>query len=68
MRWDVQRGNGRYRGRLKTKHGEGFGLPMLGCFRILGRVKTNHEKGFGFFKGSEGFGGNSMRTSTTSCC
>jgi len=45
-----------------------WGGKGLGCFRILGRVKTNHEKGFGFFKGSEGFGGNSMRTSTTSCC
>ena len=37
MRWDFQGGNGKYQGRLKMKHGEGVGLPMLSKHGV-GRV------------------------------
>ena len=62
-----QEWGGKGLGRLKIKHGRGLDG--------LGRVKTNHEKGFDVswflfpIVGWEGFGGSSMRTSTTtSCC
>ena len=64
----------------KWSMGRGLGCPCFArmrwkAFRTLGRIKTNHEKGVGFFmvprvgwKGF-GYGGGSMRTSTTtSCC
>jgi len=44
-------GTGRYRGRLKIKHGEGFGLPMLPennnflLLRCVGKRNFPHEMG-----------------------
>ena len=64
------------RGRLKTKHGKGFGVPMLSKHRVAqdgsNMLRNNHVKGFGFSRfpkvGWEWFGSGSMHTSTTSCC